>query len=120
MRKGKCGRQSERVRKGAVQGFFGIPRAGGSSASGEGEGHGRQRIAPATPTLGQTVRDTGAGGCFSSLPQAREGIRSSARLAAAQGPEFPLQILCLIRSQRQRGSCVQKAPRAAPPSWAPA
>ena len=38
MRKGKCGRQSERVRKGAVQGFFGIPRAGGFSASGEGEG----------------------------------------------------------------------------------
>ena len=27
---------------------------------------------------------------------------SSARLAAAGLPEFPLQILCLIRSQRQR------------------
>ena len=37
MRKGKCGKQSGRVRKGTVQAFFGIPRAGGSSASGEGE-----------------------------------------------------------------------------------
>ena len=75
---------------------------------------------PPTPTLGQTIRDTGAGGCFSSLPQAKEGIRSSAMLAALQRPEFPLQILCLIRSQRQRESCVREAPGAAPPSWAPA
>lgn len=69
---------------------------------------------PPTPTPGQTIRDTGAGGCFSSLPQAKEGIRSSARLAAVQQPEFPLLILCLIRSQRQRGSCVREAPGGSP------